>query len=148
MPCVNDRNVIYRQDPVNQQIARERTAQWIEDHPEQARLHGTESSRRRRARKLGNGCERYQDNHIFERDGWVCHLCSEIIDALLPRNHILGATIDHLIPISLGGADAAENVKAAHNICNSWRHNKQLDSYVAPPLDQVLASYFERKSVS
>lgn len=60
----------------------------------------------------------YTDREIFERDGWRCHLCREPVRQDVPRTHDDGATIDHLIPISLGGEDEPANVATAHWKCN------------------------------
>lgn len=60
----------------------------------------------------------YTDLEIFERDRWRCHLCGKRVDRNLPRTHRDGATVDHLVPLSEGGADAPANVATAHNRCN------------------------------
>jgi 5-methylcytosine-specific restriction endonuclease McrA len=60
----------------------------------------------------------YTDREIFIRDNWRCHLCGKKIDPQLPRRHPDGATIDHLVPLSDGGADAPSNVASAHMRCN------------------------------
>ena len=60
----------------------------------------------------------YTDRDIFERDCWTCALCSHPIDPTLPRLHEMGATIDHIVPLSIGGADDETNVQAAHWSCN------------------------------
>jgi HNH endonuclease len=60
----------------------------------------------------------YTDREIFERDQWRCHLCRKPVDPDLPRTHRDGATIDHILPISLGGADEPSNVATAH-----WHYN-------------------------
>lgn len=60
----------------------------------------------------------YTDLEIFERDHWTCRLCSQSIDPSLPRRHAMGATIDHIVPLSLGGLDEPTNVQAAHWSCN------------------------------
>ena len=65
----------------------------------------------------------YTDREIFERDGWRCHLCREAVDPNVPRRHRDGATIDHLVPLSLGGADEPNNVATAHNRCNREKRN-------------------------
>lgn len=62
---------------------------------------------------------RYRRVDIFERDGWRCHICGKKIRCSLPHSHPLGATLDHLIPLADGGADAPDNVAAAHRLCNS-----------------------------
>lgn len=60
----------------------------------------------------------YVDRVIFERDGWICHLCKGKVDQARPRTDPLGATIDHIVPRSEGGADSPANVATAHLKCN------------------------------
>ena len=60
----------------------------------------------------------YTDREIFERDGWRCHLCRKPVRQDVSRLHDEGATIDHIIPISLGGEDEPANVATAHWKCN------------------------------
>jgi hypothetical protein len=66
----------------------------------------------------------YSDREIFERDGWLCHICGLSIDGLLGRMSPMGATIDHVFPIARGGLDSVDNVKAAHRSCNSAKGAK------------------------
>jgi 5-methylcytosine-specific restriction endonuclease McrA len=61
---------------------------------------------------------------LIERDGDVCHICLTQIDLSLARNSRFGATIDHVIPVSKGGADTLDNMKLAHWICNIKKGNK------------------------
>jgi hypothetical protein len=61
---------------------------------------------------------------LIERDGNVCHICLTQIDLSLARNSRFGATIDHVIPVSKGGADTLDNMKLAHWICNIKKGNK------------------------
>ena len=61
---------------------------------------------------------------IIERDGNMCHLCNAEIDLTLARNSRFGATIDHVIPVSKGGADTLENMRLAHWICNIKKGNR------------------------
>jgi 5-methylcytosine-specific restriction endonuclease McrA len=61
---------------------------------------------------------------IIKRDGNVCHLCDVEIDLTLARNSRFGATIDHVIPVSKGGADTLENMRLAHWICNIKKGNR------------------------
>lgn len=61
---------------------------------------------------------------ILERDNWICSLCGKPIpkDAKVPDP--LAATVDHVIPLALGGEHSYENCKAAHFLCNSTKsHN-------------------------
>jgi 5-methylcytosine-specific restriction endonuclease McrA len=64
---------------------------------------------------------------VAARDGWTCHLCGESIDPKL----LVGdgrATIDHLLPRSLGGTARLSNVKLAHKRCNTKRGNQPLEN--------------------
>ena len=72
----------------------------------------------RRRRLAAVDARPYSKVAIFERDGWVCQLCDEPINrmALWPADD--SATVDHIVPVSRGGADAAENLQAAHWGCN------------------------------
>lgn len=60
----------------------------------------------------------YTDLEIFERDKWRCHLCGKKVSKSADRKSPNGATIDHLLPIALGGRDEPANVACAHNRCN------------------------------
>lgn len=56
--------------------------------------------------------ERFTLNEIFARDGGVCHLCRKSVDRV-------DATVDHLVPVALGGPHTRANVALAHRSCNS-----------------------------
>ena len=56
---------------------------------------------------------------IFERDGWVCGICSTPIDPGLKWPARMCGVIDHVIPVLHGGAHLRSNVQAAHNLCNA-----------------------------
>ena len=82
--------------------------------------------RAHRLRALNNGGshEHYEHRDIFERDGWRCHLCGKKIDTSAPWPQPDSPSIDHLIPISLGGDDMPHNVAAAHLRCNQSKGNR------------------------
>lgn len=63
---------------------------------------------------------------VVERDGWACWLCGVMVDQSVPRTSRMGATVDHVVPLSKGGSDELENLRLAHWICN----NKKSDSLV------------------
>lgn len=58
---------------------------------------------------------------VFERDGWICHLCTEPVDRTLSGRDRLGPTLDHVVPLSRGGEHSYANVKLAHRRCNVRR---------------------------
>lgn len=66
----------------------------------------------------------YVDRDIFERDGWICWLCNEPVDPTLSRRDPLGATVDHVVPLSRGGADEPENLRLAHYACNNKKSTR------------------------
>ena len=57
---------------------------------------------------------------IFHRDNWTCQICykpisPKSIDPFDPQR----VTLDHRLPIVLGGAHTKTNLQAAHLTCNS-----------------------------
>lgn len=57
---------------------------------------------------------------IYERDGWTCHICRQAVDRDDP-NGDLAPSLDHIVPRSLGGPNADDNLACAHRSCNSKR---------------------------
>jgi 5-methylcytosine-specific restriction endonuclease McrA len=102
----------YWRDPERR---RQATRQWQRQNLRLVR----ERLRRRRSRIGSVPTLPYQDGDIFERDAWTCGLCRGPVDPALSRNHAMGATIDHVIPVVLGGHDVPENVQLAHRSCNA-----------------------------
>jgi len=52
----------------------------------------------------------------------VCAICGLPIDPDLRSPHPLSFTLDHIIPLSMGGArDDPANARPAHRICNMKR---------------------------
>ena len=67
------------------------------------------------------------DEEILERDGWRCQIpgCKRRpIRKDLKYPHPRSKSVDHIIPLSLGGDDTAVNKRAAHLGCNMARSNK------------------------
>jgi 5-methylcytosine-specific restriction endonuclease McrA len=63
---------------------------------------------------------------LVKREGsHVCWLCGKAIDMGLPYNHKWGWTIDHVLPLSMGGSALdMDNLREAHRSCNSSRGNR------------------------
>lgn len=95
-------------------IAHKANAKWCSNDC-RIRTNGRDASRRR---GRAEGGALYVDREIFERDRWTCHLCHKPIDNNADRKSPEGATIDHLVPLALGGSDEPSNVAAAHWRCN------------------------------
>lgn len=63
--------------------------------------------------------ERFTVAGIFERDGWTCGICLEPVEAGLVWPDPMSASLDHVVPLSAGGAHTPENVQCAHLVCNT-----------------------------
>lgn len=62
------------------------------------------------------------------REEHTCHLCRLPVDKSLPVTDPMHATVDHLVPWSLGGQDTRQNVALSHSLCNKRRQAKALDA--------------------
>ena len=84
----------------------------------------------RRARLKSVRIDRYSREAVWERDSGLCHLCNlptpppNGYDQPAPKMQPESFTVDHVIPISKGGADAFDNVRTAHFICNTRKSAK------------------------
>ena len=85
---------------------------------EWAKLEMGPGHSRRRAKHYGVPYERYRREDVFERDGWVCQICGDPVDGSLEHPDPMSATVDHIVPLALGGADVFANVQLAHFHCN------------------------------
>lgn len=65
----------------------------------------------RRARKLGLEAERIVRSVLWDRDGGTCRICGLAADA--DHWHI-----DHIVPVSAGGAHTYANTAVSHPACN------------------------------
>lgn len=55
---------------------------------------------------------------VMERDGCMCGICGGGIDPAVRRPDFACGSIDHIVPLALGGLHSWENVQAAHLLCN------------------------------
>lgn len=61
---------------------------------------------------------------VFERDGFRCKLCGGRLAMKQKAPHPKSPTIDHVIPLSLGGTHEPANCQSAHFWCNSAKGNR------------------------
>jgi 5-methylcytosine-specific restriction endonuclease McrA len=66
-----------------------------------------------------NTTQRDRDRATIRRTGAGCHICGQSIDYTLKSPDPMSFEVDHLVPLSKGGADDLTNKAAAHRICNS-----------------------------
>ncbi|QCX81264.1 HNH endonuclease [Streptomyces sp. YIM 121038] len=60
---------------------------------------------------------------IYERDGWLCHICGDPVDRDVVVPAPRAPVLDHVVPIARGGPHCEENLKTAHFYCNSVKRD-------------------------
>jgi len=80
-----------------------------------------ESHARRRALTRGVGSERLSVAALWARDDGICALCGEAVDVGLKYPNPRSWSIDHVMPLSLGGQHRMDNVRITHLDCNVRR---------------------------
>lgn len=61
---------------------------------------------------------------IADRDHWRCHICKTRVGKKIAWPHVRSASLDHVVPLSKGGAHDPSNVRLAHLGCNSAKGNR------------------------
>jgi HNH endonuclease len=93
----------------------------------ESRRAGSKASTRKRKLRHAETWDGVEDSQILDRDDWTCRIPGCELGPI-PRDRVfpdpLSASIDHIVPESLGGADTAPNKRAAHLICNTRRGNR------------------------
>lgn len=79
--------------------------------------------RRRAQKKAVTTGEPVVLQRIADRDGWRCHLCGGRV-LTKPWPNPKSASLDHVVPISAGGAHDPANVRLAHLSCNVAKGNR------------------------
>lgn len=69
---------------------------------------------------------RSQRMSVLDRDEWVCHICNLHIDDVAAWPDPESATIDHRVPLALGGSNGFENLAAAHAYCNNVKNDRPI----------------------
>lgn len=80
-----------------------------------SRVHSKDA---RRARLKSCHYEPVNRIQIFERDKWICGLCDEFVDKSVSYPDPRSASLDHIVPLALGGDHTKENCQLAHLDCN------------------------------
>lgn len=77
-----------------------------------------EAKHRRRARQRASLVESVSRRKVYERDRWRCYLCNAKVraDSVVPDP--LAPTLDHVVPLALGGEHSMANVRLACYRCN------------------------------
>lgn len=81
---------------------------------------------------------------VVERDGWTCWLCKEGVEPFDLGVH--RASVDHVLPRSMGGGDELSNLKLAHASCNEYRSGSKTVPY-APFDNRWVADHIRREAL-
>lgn len=114
----------------HREINRLWAARWRASHPEELRIRQAEYAashpevrralyERRRARMAGVVHETFSLADVAIRDGNRCGICGGAVKADPKFPDPKSASVDHIMPISQGGAHALDNVQLAHLGCNA-----------------------------
>jgi len=76
-----------------------------------------------RARKRAQGFERVYPDVVYERDSYICQICYKPVDLNVNPKTRTAPSLDHIIPISKGGAHSYANIQTAHIGCNARKNN-------------------------
>lgn len=91
---------------------------------------------KRRALKRTTQVEKINPLEVFERDGWICHICKEPTSRSRGRdarnNDPKFAELEHVVALSDGGTHTWQNVACACRSCNC---RKQASSFGQLHLD-------------
>jgi hypothetical protein len=88
---------------------------------------GRKAANRARRAAVASTNDGIIDMQIWDRDDWLCLIPGCKLGPLrvdLRKPESLSPSVDHIVPLSLGGADTAPNKRSAHLFCNLSRNNR------------------------
>jgi hypothetical protein len=62
--------------------------------------------------------ESFDYREVYDRDGWVCGICSNPVDPEAKWPDPMSVSLDHIIPVSWGGRHSRDNAQCSHLRCN------------------------------
>ena len=97
---------------------------WYNDYHNSRPDEALAKIHRRRARRLGNGYEKYTRQQVLDIYGTDCHICGKAINLSVSgkpgyeKDWEQGLNLDHVISLADGGPDSLDNVRPSHARCN------------------------------
>lgn len=101
------------------------------------RKKDTDSRKSQRRRAAGDPVPLSQ---VVAVRGQRCHICHRKIDLNLSGRQPMGPTIDHILPVSMGGTNDLANLNIAHRVCNLRRGNRGPAQMILEDLDAWTAA--------
>ena len=90
------------------------------------------AAHKRRAIQLAANVEIVTPREVYERDKWTCHICGGKVRRSPRRKHDPDmASLDHILPIALGGEHSYANVACAHYRCNLSKGKRSVGEQLA-----------------
>ena len=122
----------HRRYPESQRAAslrrRQKHGHWRTLYPARAAAY---DARRRALVEQARTDETFTPIDVHDRDDWTCRLCLLPIDPEIAWPDSMSPSVDHIVPLSRGGAHAMSNVQSAHLGCNSSKGDKDMADAVA-----------------
>lgn len=97
---------------------------WKKKNPERYRDGRARNNHLRRARMKNAFVEAVGFQYVLERDAWKCGICGKSIPKNATFPDPLSPSLDHIVPLALGGKHEKKNVQAAHLRCNSRKSSR------------------------
>jgi 5-methylcytosine-specific restriction endonuclease McrA len=101
------------------------------DRPRSMRKYCSECRRRRKQDTDARKSQRRRAaghpvslSEVVAARGQRCHICQRKINLNLSGRDLMGPTIDHILPVSMGGTNDLANLNIAHRVCNMRRGNR------------------------
>lgn len=95
-----------------------------------------------RAAKYGAVYQRVDRFKVYERDNYLCYLCQLPVSQEVHGDHPQAPSIDHIVPLSLGGSHTFDNCATAHRSCNLRKGSLLLDQLNI----SIVVNEFERSA--
>jgi len=125
LPCTLNRDGL---DNICVDCARVRDSAYMHRYYESHTAVLKDRIRRRQLRLSEAYVEFVDDRQVYERDGWTCQLCQQLVDPTLKWPDPMSASLDHIIPLSRSGPHSYSNVQLAHLVCNEQKNARVLAS--------------------
>lgn len=80
--------------------------------------------KRRAQKKSSARADKVLAAAVFARDDWTCGICSAPVNPDLAYPDPMSVSLDHIVPLSLGGEHTEANTRCSHLVCNVRRGNR------------------------